>query len=833
MLASHKWLTELVGFELDPEQVAAQLTAIGLEVEGITRFGKGLEHVVVAEVRGVRPHPERDKLRLVTVFDGSGESEIVCGAPNVPEPGGRVVLAQLGAKLPGGLEIAERKLGGVVSRGMLCGETELGIGFDDAGLVIIERGNPAVPGTPLAEALDLHDVVYEVGLTPNRPDCLGHVGIARDLCVAMGRSFARPRPTPAAALLSAPSDLWPQADSVFELGQSFASEPPVGAEVAGFAPVRVDIEAPERCPRYTATLLTDVRVGPSPFSVRYRLFVLGQRAISNVVDATNLILLGFGHPIHAFDYDRLAESRIVVRLATEGESMTTLDGEERTLTFDDLLICDGRGPVALAGVMGAQNSEIQADTTRVLVECAYFSARSIRRTSKRTGLHTDASHRFERGMDPTRLRDVAASSVSLIASLSGGQPVGRGVDVYPEPPTVAPLRLRLARVESLLGWSVAAGDAERILTGLGCRVQPTNGGFKVVPPGHRPDLQREIDLIEELARMVGYDAIPTEVPSARPSAEGTPDAVRFVRAVREAAASAGLNEAVNFSFVAPADLRAARLPDAALALANPMSEDRSVMRTGLLPGLAANLRLAQRHQQNRFVQFEVGRVFQPTAAGELPQEQYDLGLLIWGQRAMWYDAGGTVDFFDMKGFVSAVLGPLLGAAPETEIGDVSAALHPKRSAVLRVRGDETRQIVGELGELHPEVVEALGLTGRPVFARVSVPALLALAESRGLPQGRPVPRYPAAVRDVSVVVPEGLQAGEAARVLERAAGARVESVSVFDIYRGAPVPEGHKSLAFHVVYRDGATTLTDKVVDKAHAAVLRAAEQEFGGSVRK
>lgn len=830
MLASHKWLTELGGFELEPDEVAERLTSIGLEVETVTRFGEHMPHVVIAEVRGLRPHPERDKLRLVTVFDGAAESEVVCGASNVPEPGGRVVLAQLGAKLPGDFEITERKLGGVVSRGMLCSETELGIGFDEAGIIVVEADNPAAPGTPVTEALDLDDVVYEIGLTPNRPDCLGHNGIARDLCVALGRPFGRPKAARPEALLSAPEDLFPQADSVFSLSEALSLETGEVADAPRvLAPVRVDIEDPERCPRYAATLLTGVTVKPSPFRLRYRLFVLGQRAISNVVDATNLILLGFGHPIHAFDYDRLAESRIVVRLAKQGESMVTLDGEQRALTADDLLICDGQGPVALAGVMGGQNSEIHAGTTNVLIECAYFAARSIRRTSKRTGLHTDASHRFERGLDPTRLRDVAVHAASLVASVSGGRVFERGLDVHPRPYEPPTLRLRLARVEALLGWAVAAGDAERILGGLGCRLQPTGGGFKVVPPGHRPDLQREIDLIEELARIVGYDAIPAEVPTAHPSKEGTPAHVRFVRAAREAAAAAGLNEAVNYAFVSPGDLRAARLPEAALSLTNPMSEDRSVMRTGLLSGLAANLKLAQRHQERRFVQFELGRVFRPHDSEKLPDEHYELGFLVWGQRALSYEEGAQLGFFDMKGFVAAALQQLLGAEPETVIGDVSGFLHPKRSAVVRLND----VVLGELGELHPDVVDALELVGRPVFARLSVPAMQGVLEATGLPQGRPVPRFPAAVRDVSVVVPETLQAGEAARVLKSAAGPRAESVTIFDIYRGKPVPDGHKSLAFHVVYRDAETTLTDKVVDKAHAAVLRAAEREFAGSVRK
>ena len=832
MLASHKWLTELAGFSLDSETLAQKLTSAGLEVESVTRHGEGLEPVVVAEVCQIRPHPQRDKLRLVEVFDGQQRSEVVCGAPNVPEPGGRVVLAQLGASLPGGITIAERKLAGVVSCGMLCSESELGIGSDQDGIVVLQDID-ARPGTPIADALDLRDVVYEIGLTPNRPDCLGHLGLARDLCAIEGKSFAPPAVPAPGRLLSAPTDQFPQGDAVFKLSNLWSGNCASDGEAVGFAPVRVDIRDPSRCLRYGAALVSGVAIAPSPFATRYRLHVLGHRAINNVVDATNLILLGFGHPIHAFDYDRLEGSRIEVRLAQSGEKMTTLDGEPRSLSEDDLLICDGGRPVALAGVMGGGNSEIHDGTERVLIECAYFDPRSIRRTSKRTALHTDSSHRFERGVDPAAVPAVLAHSASLVARCAGGQLIEQGLDVNPTPVSRAKVGLRLGRVETLLGLGLEAGEVKRILTALGCELSERPDGFDVLCPTHRPDMVREVDLIEELARVHGYEHIPTAVPSVRPSQRGTSPEVLMVRQLRERAAAAGLQESVNFAFVAPSELMDARLPTEAAVLANPMSEERSVLRTGLLAGLAANLRLAQRHQLQRFAQFEVGRVFLPQAGQDLPHEAYELGVMVWGQRALWYDERDTMDFFDLKGVLEATLRPLVGShvttVPEPELDGSAPYLHPKRCAALRL-GQET---LGHLGELHPDVVDALELTGRPLYGLVRIPDLVRLVEDSASPQASDLPRFPASIRDVSVVVDEGVQAGEVASQLSQAGGALVTEVRLFDIYRGKPVPAGSKSLAFHVVYRDPMSTLTDKAVDKVHTKVTRAAEQYFGASVRK
>lgn len=829
MLASHQWLKELTGLDLTPRQMADAFTSGGLEVEALHEKGSQLDHVVVVEVRGQRPHPSRDHLKLVSVFDGQAVHEIVCGAPNVPADGRLVLLAQIGARLPNGVLIEERTLGGVVSRGMLCGETELDVGSDDSGLLVLDADVDLKPGQAAAEALGLRDTVLEISVAPNRPDCLGHIGLARELCAVVGKRLGElPKLTPR-TVVSPPAAPWRDAASTFDLFSATVANSTAFAD----ADVRIEIEDAARCPRYGAALVDAVTVAASPFHVRYRLHILGLRAISNVVDATNLILFGFGHPIHGFDFDRLNDSRIVVRRATHGEQMRTLDGEQRTLTDDDLLICDGAGPVALAGVMGGADSEIRATTRRVLIECAVFESRGVRRTSRRHGMHTDSSHRFERGVDSDDVRVVLAHAAAMIANLSGGSVISGALDVHAAALPPVSIDLRGTRMNALLGGSVSIDEAQSILLRLGCSVAPAAGGLRVTPPNARPDVTREVDLIEEVARIRGYDQIPTQVPQIAPSSEGTPIAIRFARRLREAVASAGLNEAVNYAFVSPRDLELTRVATEAVTLANPMSEERSVLRTSLLPGLIGDLQRAQRHQVEHFAQFELARVFVPQAPGELPVERVELGLLLAGVRRAWIGDASELDVYDLKGVLEDVVGAVCGTTIETRpdlaLPSIAPYLHPGRSALVIVAG----AVVGRLGEIHPDVAASMQLTGRAIFAELDVTALCDASVRVGLPRAVALPRFPAAIRDLAVVVAETQTAGSVEAVLREAGGALVEDVSLFDIYRGEPIASGSKSLAFRVVYRDATATLTDKVVEKTHAALVRAAADRFGARLRE
>jgi phenylalanyl-tRNA synthetase beta chain len=838
MRASHKWLTELSGVDVPPQEMADRLTSAGVEVEQVEAHGgAGLEQVVVGEVRGKRAHPKRDKLTLVTVFDGQQEQEVVCGAPNVPDAGGRILFARLGATLPNGMTIEQRKIGGEVSRGMICSEAELDIGTDAEGIFVLDpHEHPAEVGMLAADALGLRDHVFEIGLTPNRPDCLGHIGLARDVAALYEKPFEAPASTPPSQALGADSSLVPEGPMRFSLGAHWSASPAEapGVNTDGLGPVSVEIADPDRCPRYGAALVLGLDPNArSPFWLRYRLHLLGLRSVSPAVDVTNLVMLEWGHPIHGFDLERLQGRRIVVRRGRDGEKMTTLDHVERTFGPDDLFICDAERPVAVAGVMGGLDSEIGPETRHVLLECAYFDPQSVRRTSRRQGLHSDASHRFERGVDPNAVPAVLARSAALMQQVCGGSVVDVGVDAYPQPARRRAVNLRPSRVAGLLGTEVTAGQCQALLERLGCEVQPgSKDALSVTVPTWRPDLGREVDLVEEVARLQGYDAIPTEVPRIRPSAEGTPHAITFERRIRELATTAGLHETINYAFVSEQELGQAGVARDVVPLENPLSEHRAVMRTSLLPGLAANARHAQRRQVERIRLYELGRTFHARAGETLPEERPIFGMLLLGPRQVWIGEGKPHDFFDGKGALEHLVEPLVGRAPVTTFDDSLAErapfLHPRRRATVEVAGVD----VGMLGELHPDVTDALELTGRPIYAELHVGRLLDAEAQVGVPQARPLPKYPAVTRDIAMIASDEHPAGVIAQVLQEASEGLAESIELFDLYRGDPVPEGRRSLAFRVVYRDPDATLTDARVDEVHGRLARAAEERFGATLR-
>jgi phenylalanyl-tRNA synthetase beta chain len=575
--------------------------------------------------------------------------------------------------------------------------------------------------------------------------------------------------------------------------------------------------------------VSGVTIAPSPFWLRYRLHNLGLRSISNVVDATNLILLEWGHPIHAFDLHRLRGSKVVVRLAQEGEKMATLDEVERTFTADDLLICDGEGPVAVAGVMGGLDTEIRDDTRDVLIECAYFDPRSVRRTSRRLGLHTDSSHRFERGVDPEAIPAVLASAASLIAELGGGAVATRAIDRVATPFEPRSIHLRPSRASKLLGTPVSTDESLRILRSLGCQIEDqVDDSITALAPSWRPDLRREVDLIEEVARVRGYDEIPTAVPRVHPSESGTPGLLKLVDSLRGAAVDAGLYEAINYGFVSVEDLRRARVPTEAVALANPLSEERAVMRTSLLPGLTSAAARAQRHGATEVRLFEIARTFAPSD-GVLPEESTVLAVALAGHRQGWIGGESPFDLYDGKGAIEAVLDSALGRTPQLlRSEEPPAFLHPKRAARIVLDGTP----IGILGEVHPDVADDLELVGRVVYAEIDVAALHQLAETLGPTQARGLPRFPSVTRDIAMLVREEFTAGEIAAALRDASGGLAESVALFDLYRGDQIPEGHRSLAFRVTYRDPEATLTDKRVDKVHGSLAKIARDRFEATLR-
>ncbi len=708
MKASVRWLRELCpSLPDDATAIASRLTAAGLEVEATHAFGLGAEACVVASVVSTRPHPSRSGLRLVTVDHGgsrvdgaaSRTQELVCGAPNVPEAGGLVVLAPLGTYLPAKAATIERRMiAGVPSEGMLCSESELGLGDDSDGILVLPPGLVA-PGTPLVLALPAaRDTILEIGLTPNRPDALGHRGLAREAAALFGL-----------ACPPFPGD---------------GPESPPHEDLTRY--LSISIEDAERCPHYGAAAVVDVRVAPSPLDVRWRLSSLGVRPISNVVDVTNLVMLELGHPMHAFDLDRVRRRAIVVRRARAGEKLRTLDGVDRSLSEDDLVICDGEGPVALAGVMGGGESEITAETRRVLLECAYFEPRGIRRTARRHGLHTESSHRFERGVDWGDTRAALARASSLMTTLAEG--VARATQlVEARPVAQRTVALRQERLDALLGAPVDPQEARGILTRLGfvSRDAPPPGAHQEVwsIPSFRPDVSREVDLVEEVARVRGYDAIPTTLPAIRPSRDAAPRE-SLARRARTAAVAMGLSEAITYSFVSPRDLVAVGAPEAAVVLRNPMSEELSVMRTSLLPGLLRALANARRHGERNARLFSVGPLFLGSDA-ELPDERLAFAALLAGDRPAWLTRPQGMDVWDAKGIAEGLTQRLLRRAVTLRpmrAGELPRGLHPRGAAWVEVAGKR----VGTLGPLHPDAVDAFEIGEGAVVVEFDLEALLSV-----------------------------------------------------------------------------------------------------------
>jgi phenylalanyl-tRNA synthetase beta chain len=804
MRISLNWLSEYVDLP-SPQDVAKRLTAVGLEVEAIERTGAGLEGVVAARILASEKHPNAEKLSVTRVDAGGGGEplQIVCGAKNFAV-GDVVPLATVGTVLPGGTKIEKAKLRGVESFGMLCSARELGLSADASGLMILDRA--VAPGTPIARALGLDDVLLEVNITPNRPDALSHVGIAREVAAALGTKVRMPAPRLAEAGA-------PAADGV-----------------------KIRIEAPDRCARYAARIVEGVKIGPSPLWLARRLEACGVRSISNVVDATNFVLLELGHPLHAFDLDKVAGHEIVVRTARPGEKMTTLDGKERALSPEDLLIADRDRGSALAGVMGGGDSEISAGTTRVLLESAWFQPGGIRRTSRRHGLKTEASYRFERGADPGMVLPAVDRCAALIAELAGGTVRPGVVDCHPREVRAPEVRLRWARPAEILGMDVVRDDVRHILSGLGFAERASDAeGATWQVPSWRADVSIEEDLVEEVVRTKGYDAIPETLPHGASDTPAEPADARAIARIRAALEAAGFAEAVNFSFVAERELVPFEHPVATgdgtgralgIALKNPISADLSVMRTSLVPSLLKNVAHNRRQRIEDVRLYEIASVYHPhhDPKDRPSAESVEVAGVILGRRSpvSWAAGAEPADFYDAKAAVAGVLEALGIDARLEAPGDGS--LHPRHSARVLAGA----QGLGEVGELHPRVADAFELPRGVLAFRLSLDALLSAADL--VPQHRPIPRLPAVLRDLAVVLDEATPAAAVDALIREEP--LVERVTLFDVYRGAPLPAGKKNLAFAIAYRAPDRTLTDAEADAAHARIVTRLAKAVGAELR-
>ena len=788
MRVPSSWLRDFAPIEAPADELAAVLSGLGLVVEGMDRVGEGLGDIVVAEVVSTAPHPDADRVQLVEVDRGDGAvTQVVCGAFNFG-PGDLLPFAPVGARLPGGMEIGRRKVRGRWSEGMLCSGAELALSDDHDGILVLPAG--LAPGMPLTEALGITpDVVFDVDVTPNRPDALCILGIARDVAAKLGVPLDLPLPTM-----------------------------PETVE-AGTAPTVV-VDASDLCPRFTATLLTGVVVGPSPGWMASRLTLAGMRPINNIVDVSNYVMLELGQPNHPYDLDLLAGKGLSVRRAGEGEVVTTLDGVERRMAGDDCLICDAEGgPVGIGGIMGGASTEIADTTATVLLEAAYFAPLAIARTSKRLGLRTEASVRFERGTDPEGIERSVARFCQLAAEVAGAVPGGPVVDVSAPPAPRPRVRVRTAKVNSLLGSTLTPEQVRGYLEPIGFACEPvdTNGAgeFEVTVPSWRPDSEREADVVEEVARHHGYGNIARTLPAVT-GVGGLSSVQKGRRAAREALVGAGLSEAWSTSLLAPSDLARAGLGTEAVEVENPLAQEESVLRTSLLPGL---LRAVVTNANRRYPHvrlFEIGKVFLPPAAGErLPEEPELVGAVLGGADAA--EAKRVLDTL-----VDALRVDRVAVEPSSP---KPAGLHPSRSATVSASGTA----VGVVGEVDPGVLAAHDLSGPVGWFELDLGALLAAPTRTS--QYRPVSRYPSADFDLAVVVDGDVPAAAVAQAIETAAGAVLEDLWLFDVFRGAQLGEGRRSLAYRVRVAAPDHTLTDDELATLRERCIAAVEA-VGGTLR-
>ncbi|HEX3540607.1 MAG TPA: phenylalanine--tRNA ligase subunit beta [Acidimicrobiales bacterium] len=788
------WLREFAPIDAAPEDIAATFSNLGLVVEGMEIIDPGLDGIVVARVLDLRPHPDADRVQLVDVDAGDGEArQIVCGAFNMTA-GDLVPLATLGTVMPNGMEIGRRKMRGEWSNGMLCSAAELGLPEQDGekGIFLLPSGT-AAPGTPLRQALGLEpDVVYDLEVSPNRPDAMSVAGVARDLAAALGVEFLLP-----------------------------AFTTPVEADVER---VPVTVTAADLCPRFTATVFEGVTIGPSPAWLARRLTLAGMRPINNVVDLSNYVMLELGQPNHAYDLDRLPGRGLGVRRARPGETLVTLDGIERRLEGDDCVIVDGEDrPVGIAGIMGGASSEISDATTTIVLEAAYFTPMAIARTGTRLGLYTEARARFERGVDPGVVDRAIDRFAALLAETAGGRR-GPTVDVASPAylPAPLPVAVRTARVNDVLGTSLTDADIARLLAPIGFSSSPAAAGVQTVTiPTWRPDSAREIDVIEEVGRLHGYGNIARSLPPGVRTGGGLTTYQRGRRRVRDILAGAGVSEAWTTTFLGPGDLERAGLPGDAVEVENPLDRSESLLRTSLIPGLLKAVRFNADRQAPDVRLFEIGHVFAPPAADAavpLPDEREDLAVVVAGAGA---DAVLATRIWAVLAAALRLEGVRLEAA-------LVAGLHPTRAARLVVA--PTGQVLGAVGEIDPASLAAYGISGRVGVVLAAMEPLL--AAPRRSSQARPVSRFPASDIDLAFVVADTVAAGDVAETLRAAGGELAESVTLFDVYRGPGVGEGRRSLAFHIRLRAMDHTLTEAEVAGARQAMIDAVVAAHGAELR-
>lgn len=798
MRISLNWLKDYVDIDVDADQLACDMTMLGLEIEAVERPGADITQVFVGQILSIEQHPNADNLVVCKTNVGQGEPlQIICGAKNM-KVGDKVPTAIVGAKLAGGFEISKRKMRGIESYGMMCAADELGLGEDHSGLIIMDPDIPV--GKDAKPYLGLDDVIFEIEVLPNRGDWASMIGVARELAARYGRPLRLPqvnlRETATPAL-------------------QFSS---------------VTNNAPDLCPRYIGRVLQNVKIGPSPAWMCKRLLAAGQRPINNVVDVTNYVLLETGHPLHAFDYNLLAEHRIVVRRAQPGETMRTLDGETRVLTEQMLVIADAERPQAVAGVMGGENSEVGEGTTAIFLESAYFDPVSIRRTSRALGLTTESSQRFQRGADPEMARTAIDRAAALMQELAGAEIAQGLLDAYPAPLSRREVMLRYARTNALLGANVPPESQCNHLAGLGFEiVSTTPDACTVRVPTWRHDVAQEADLIEEVARFHGYDKFPSTVPSVRPVEQRFAPEHHSLSNLRRLLVGYGLCEVCNWTFSSDDDVRKTGLEEGYLEmvrLQNPLSERQATMRSSLMPGLIRNVAFNIRHGSTSLALFEIGPVYRPRPSHDLPDEPSCLGIALTGaaEPQHWSHAPRNVDFYDIKGLAESVTEHFC-AEPTFEPLDSGIFLQGQAAAIKVADA-----IIGRCGRVHPQVLRQFDIPQDVFLLELTLSSLLQSQTRRQ--QFQAFAAYPPSLRDMAVVVDDAVPAGALRDTAQRAGGKMLQRVDIFDVYRGKPVAAGKKSVALGFVFQSADRTLTDADTQKAYDKILKALQKEHQAVLR-
>ncbi|MFC1858543.1 phenylalanine--tRNA ligase subunit beta [Thermodesulfobacteriota bacterium] len=798
MKVSLSWLNEYVPVDMEVYPLAERLTMAGLEVESVTDRYESLNTVVVGRIAEISAHPNADKLKLCHVDLGDRHVQVVCGAPNV-DINALAPVALPGTRLADGSILQPGNIRGQVSEGMICSEAELGLGVDSSGIMILKA--PLSPGSLLAEALALSDPVLEFDLTPNRSDCLSILGLAREVAAIQKTTVKYPQIT---------------LPSAYDEISAYTS---------------VIIEAPEHCPRYAARLLENITVDVSPFWLQDRLLSIGLRPINNIVDVTNFVMMETGQPLHAFDFDNLAENRIVVRLAYEGESFTTLDQKDRILSHDTLMICDGQKPVAVGGVMGGLNSEIAEKTTRVLIESAYFSPPGIRKTSKRLGLKTDASHRFERGVDPDGTVRALNRAAQMMAEIGNGKLIDGIIDEHPGTIPQKKISLGAAETNRLLGTDLDIAAIADMLTSIEFTVaNDRKDHITVIPPTFRVDIERPVDLIEEVARLSGYDNIPTTFPLIPAEAKPPSKQLNLRDRIRRLMTGFGFTEVINYSFISKLSCDRLRLPSDdprrnQLDLLNPLSEDQAVMRTSLLPGIFNSMHRNLSRQVRNLKIFEVGKIFISRGQEHLPEETEMLAGLWTGTKMepSWNFKEIDCDFFDLKGVLGALLKALDIQETRFTMMPDQSCIYTKPGHTARIFAGQTR--VGLLGEALTRVLDNYEIKQQAFIFEINVDVLAPLVPHEKY--AVPLPKYPAIPRDVTIIIDKGIESGNILQRVQSMEEALVEEIQLFDVYDGDPIPPGKKSISFRIVYRSAQLTLEDETVNHLHKDITGRLVEEF------